>query len=175
MPAVSRRRALVLATDRGALTAATGTATAAVPPEKLALMPLPEGRPTATRRSRSGSTATRAASSTTRARPPTRAIPTDTGKSLALAGRVTGFAVTFANLRLLSTPGKLVYVSSSVDLYRDARAASAGLERTLQQAVADDPSVGFKVLSSERFVAPGLGDAAAGVRVKAKFGQCSSG
>ena len=84
---------------------------------------------------------------------------------------MTGFAVTFANLRLLSTPGKLVYVSSSVDLYRNASAASAGLERTLQQAVADDPTVGFKVLSSERFVAPGLGDAAAGVRVKAMFGQ----
>src|SRR5262245_30543228 len=97
--------------------------------------------------------------------------PTDTGKTLALAGRVTGFAVTYANLRLLATPGKLVYVSSSVDLYRDSSAASEGLARTLQQAVADDPSVGFKVLSSERFVAPGLGDAAAGVRVKAKFGQ----
>ena len=83
---------------------------------------------------------------------------------------MTGYSVSFDNLRLLSTPGKLVYVSSSVDLYRDARTASAGLVRSLQQAVADDPSVGFKVLSSERFVAPGLGDAAVGVRVKAKFG-----
>src|SRR5262245_16070612 len=152
-----------------AVLASTGVATAAVPPEKLALMPLPK--------SAYGDQASsfgldvddsgvvgnaRSAADTS--------DPTDTGKSLALAGRVTGFSVSFDNLRLLSKPGKLVYVSSSVDLYRDARAASAGLVRRLQQAVADDPSVGFKVLSSERFVAPGLGDAAVGVRVQAKFG-----
>ena len=39
---MSRRRALVLALMAVLLTAAIGTATAAVPPEKLALMPLPK-------------------------------------------------------------------------------------------------------------------------------------
>ena len=166
---MSWRRALALVTIAVALAASTGAATAAVPPEKLALMPLPkaaygdQASSFGLDRDESGVVDNARSAADT-------SDPTDTGKSLALAGRVTGFAVTFANLRLLATPGKLVYVSSSVDLYRDARAASAGLVRSLQQAVADDPSVGFKVLSSERFVAPGLGDAAAGVRVKAKFG-----
>jgi hypothetical protein len=153
-----------------ALTASAGTATAAVPREKLALMPLPkavygeQAQSFGLDRDESGIVDNARSAADT-------SDQTDTGKSLALAGRVTGFAVTYANLRLLATPGKLVYVSSSVDLYRDSTAAAAGLERTLQQAVADDPSVGFKVLSSERFVAHGLGDAAAGVRVKAKFGH----
>ena len=166
---MSRRRALALVTIALALTASTGVASAAVPPEKLALMPLPKtayGDQAASfglDRDESGVVDNARSAADT-------SDPTDTGKSLALAGRVTGFSVTFANLRLLSTPGKLVYVSSSVDLYRDARSASVGLVRSLQQAVADDPSVGFKVLASERFVAPGLGDAAVGVRVKAKFG-----
>jgi hypothetical protein len=167
---VSRRRALALVIIAVALTASSGIATAAVPPEKLALMPLPkaaygaQAKTFGLDRDESGVVDNvRSAADTS--------DPTDTGKTLALAGRVTGFSVTFANLRLLATPGKLVYVSSSVDLYRDASAAAAGLERTLQQAVADDPSVGFKVLSSERFVAPGLGDAAAGVRVQARFGD----
>jgi hypothetical protein len=150
--------------------ASTGAATAAVPPEKLALMPLPknaygyQAKSFGLDRDESGVVDNARSAADT-------SDPTDTGKSLALAGRVTGFAVTYANLHLLAIPGRLVYVSSSVDLYRNPTAAAAGLERTLQQAVADDPTVGFKVLSSERFVAPGLGDAAAGVRVKARFGQ----
>jgi hypothetical protein len=167
---VSRRRALVLALIAGALTASTGVATAAVPPEKLALMPLPKaayGQQASSfglDRDESGVVDNvRSAADTS--------DPTDTGKSLALAGRVTGFSVTYANLRLLATPGKLVYVSSSVDLFRDSDAAAAGLQRSLQQAVADDPSVGFKVLSSQTFTPPDLGDAAVGVRIRAKFGE----
>ena len=166
---MSRRRALVLSLCVAAAAASSGIATAAVPPEKLALMPLPKtayGDPAKSfglNVDESGVVDNARSAADT-------SDPRDTGKSLALSGRVTGYSVSFDNLRLLSTPGKLVYVSSSVDLYRDARTASAGLVRSLQQAVADDPSVGFKVLSSERFIAPGLGDAAVGVRVKARFG-----
>src|SRR5262245_40978195 len=152
-----------------AVLASTGVATASVPPEKLALMPLPKSAYGEQASSFGLDVDESGVVDNARSAADT-SDPTDTGKSLALAGRVTGFSVTFANLKLLSKPGKLVYVSSSVDLYRDSHAASAGLVRSLQQAVADDPSVGFKVLSSERFVAPGLGDAAVGVRVQARFG-----
>src|SRR3954452_7033489 len=169
MPRVSRRRALVLVLIGVALAASTGAATAAVPQEKLALMPLPQTAYGDQAVSFGLDVSESGIVDNARSAADT-SDPTDTGKSLALSGRLTGFSVSFDNLRLLSTPGKLVYVSSSVDLYRDERSASAGLVRSLQQAVTDDPSVGFRVLASERFVAPGLGDAAVGVRVKAKFG-----
>ena len=116
-----------------ALAASTGAATAAVPPEKLALMPLPkpaygdQASSFGLDRDESGVVDNARSAADT-------SDPTDTGKSLALAGRVTGFSVTFANLKLLATPGKLVYVSSSVDLYLGDAPASAGLVRSLQQA-----------------------------------------
>jgi hypothetical protein len=166
---MSSRRALAFGILAVFSAASAGTAAAAVPPEKLALMPLPKTAYGIQAKSFRLNVSESGVVDNVRSAAYT-SDPTDTGKSLALAGRLTGFSVSFEDLRLLSKPGKLVYVSSSVDLYRDARSASAGLVRRVQQAVADDPSVGFKVLSSERFVAPGLGDAAVGVRVQAKFG-----
>src|SRR5262245_18515933 len=138
MRAVSSRRALAIGVVAVAFAASTGVATGAVPHEQLALMPLPKTAYGAQARSFGLDLDESGVVDNARSAADT-SDPTDTGKSLALAGRVTGFSITFANLKLLSKPGKLVYVSSSVDLYRDSHAASAGLVRSLQQAVADDP------------------------------------
>ena len=96
--------------------------------------------------------------------------PHDTAASLAAAGRIAGYQLSFADLASVGKAGKLVGVASRLAVYRTAVAASAGLRREFDDARASDPANGFRVLSSTRFAAPGLGDEAAGIRVLAKAG-----
>jgi hypothetical protein len=95
---------------------------------------------------------------------------TDTAKSLARAGRITGYELAFNDYARVGRPAQLVYAASELDLYQSGRAASKGLAAQLADATASDPANGLHVLSSRRFPVHGLGDEAIGVRVKAKVG-----
>jgi hypothetical protein len=94
----------------------------------------------------------------------------DSAASLTKAGRITGYGVAFGDFGLIGKPGRVVYVGSNVELFRSPAAASAGLERDVEDIALSDPANGLRVLSVSRFGAPELGDAAVGFKVKAKFG-----
>src|SRR5262249_19910828 len=92
--AVSRRRALVLAMIAVTVTATTGVATADVSPDQLALMPLPkeaygnQAMSFELDRGESGVVDNARSAADT-------SDPSDTGKTVAAAGRVTGFTVSY--------------------------------------------------------------------------------
>jgi hypothetical protein len=164
--------AAAIACLASACSAARGLPSAAIPASKLGLMPLPltsfdsEAAPLRLDQDESGvsDNAKAAADSTDR---------TDSAASLEAAGRITGYSLSFGDYSLFGKPGKLVYVSSGVELYRDAASASTGIARQLGDVVTDDPSNGVDVVTSSRFDVPGIGDRAVGMRVKLKLGSAT--
>src|SRR5437763_1478389 len=116
--------------------AAGGLPSATIPASKLRLMPLPltsfdsEAALLRLDQDQSGvsDNAKAAGDSTDR---------TDSSASLKAAGRITGYSVSFGDYSLFGKPGKLVYVGSDVELYRDAASASNGIARQLRDVVTD--------------------------------------
>ncbi len=154
-----------------ALTSAA--ASAAIPPAKLALMPLPlaaygaDAARLTFAPDESGAVDNKRAAATSIDR-------SDSAASLGAAGRIAGVDLTFANYDLIGKPGKLAYVTSTVESYRDPDAASGGLVRSLGDVTTSDPAGGLRVLSSKRFAVPGLGDEATGIQVRLMLGPAAT-
>jgi hypothetical protein len=93
----------------------------------------------------------------------------DTAKTLAAAGRVTGYEVTYADYNAFGKPGSLVGVSTEVVLLTSSAKATAYVQRELRDFVLSDKASGFIVQGSTRFDVSGLGDEAQGIRASVKF------
>ena len=162
-------RALLAAAAVALLLAPAGAAATSIPSAKLALMPLPqsaygkEGATLAIDSEGGVSTNAEVAEDT--------GDKNDTAASLKRLGRITGYEVIFGNFGAIGSPGRLVFVASDVELFRDGRAAARGFERNMRDTVADDPSVGVEMLSAKTFAVRGIGDRAVGARLKARFGK----
>ena len=141
--------------------------TNAVPVGKLALMPLPRAAygPVAIGLPVDGDSGVQ-----TNAEKAESTNDNDTAASFGALGRISGYELGFSDLGSLAKPGRVVFVSTSVDLYTSAAQASATIDDELRDAETDDPGNGFDVISSTRFAAPGLGDGATGIHVAANAG-----
>lgn len=97
--------------------------------------------------------------------------PDDTGDDLAAMGRLTGYELEYQSPDLFDLNSSIFGVSSSVDQFRDADAASAYIDYVLAdaQAYIGQDVDGVTVVSMDTFDVPGIGDEAVGFAFEMSF------
>ena len=102
--------------------------------------------------------------------------PNDTAEDLERAGRINGYELSYSDpmLSALEAGVGVITVTTEVDLFRDADAASDHLAKQVsdwQQLEGEEIEAGLTLEKVEKFAVDGLADEAVGLRGRASFAE----